>query len=1329
MKSDASDCDPAPKDVSEGSGRHQACALDPNGGEVLGRKSSASTDAVQQDRTLLDSNSNQEHQPSPEMQTRLSSDDTGAAEPWEIEIVSRLNRLWEGSNGARAEPSDACGRCFGDFEILDVLGRGGMGIVYRARQISLDRLVALKMMPLVASLSPEYSMRFKQEAATAARLDHSGIVPVFSTGEEDGVPWYTMAIISGQSLAKTIIEVHQLVCKDAAKLVLKICEALQYAHDSGVIHRDIKPSNILIDANGEPHLSDFGLAKLAAADSDLTRTGDILGTAAYMSPEQAAGKNTEIDARSDIYSVGALLYHCIVGRRPFQASSPIEVMRQVSDVVPVLPRQVNPEIDLDLETICMRCLEKDPAARFASASALVAELKRYLDGKPILSRPVSSHMRLWRWCRRRPYIAASLAMATMLFSVLAMGIPAAIVEKNKRAIAERDAEQAKEIAAQSRALAAKTQELAQATQARAANHRYFAAISDIREKSHTREPGWVVNSLRKFHSAIQLPADGKEPADARTLLASLLTSSDVTLCQTFAKGVDPDDIAISRDGRWLAMGDIRGTPPMVRLFRIEESEAGVVVRPCQQFSIGSGLWNLVDQAMAMRRGLRIGPEGVRSVCFSSDSRRLAVGTRHGRIIQWELSDDDESWNAEFQELRAAVMESEAQITKLRFMGQGQMLVGVIQKKRKICVWDSENGNEIWSSPSSTAVRGFTTLGDDLVLMGTDERRALIVKPSRDSSKQFSIPLNSRLRPWIASEKEWLIAASGESIQNRLYDIGEIDYCTELFLSKQEQKKTVSLTQFGPSGSTMIARLNPGEIHVWDALSGAQVCQIAVDDADRPLVAVNEFKNLMVVSGHSESRLFRIHSPTGLNDQAEGTLSTRPIVRTFSPGGWRIDAFDLQADGKRIAILESLSTGGEKYRVRVFDTQTSIECSRWTMRAESSSFTYELKTQGTDVEFRPNGNLVVAARVPGVLIEVGDDGFGPIADQAVSIKPAKPDQDSDGNVFYQQSSWRHQGTKGKHDLFACVTYRYLGNAFQKVPEIRAKVSHGDITRTHAWSAATFDPKNNGWQMQVVSRLPIDEDRIDDTKIELVVDQSEEIQWGEAWLMVLPTDTSTYWLGPVAIDGDCLWGIDGGERIARWVGSPLKKVFEWSDQANQSQSIRDVCVADSRVFVGMRFGHLFGLSDGEQPKMISGENRIVTGAETGKEISCVAVGGLGRVVVAGNRFGELIIHDLEHEDDVQRQVINAHRRAITAICISKDARLIATGANNGEIKIWRRDGEYFKYWFALSGLSSSIRELKLSPSSDRLFTLVDDERGIRVFDVAALEDQFVALGIDD
>ena len=295
---------------------------------------------------------------------------------------------------------------FGDFELISEIARGGMGVVWRARQRSLQRDVALKMIRAGAFAGSEEVARFLREAQAAANLQHPHIVAIHEVGEHQSQHYFTMDLVEGRDLA-AVVRAGPVAPETAARYVRAIAEAIHFAHQRGTLHRDLKPHNVLIDLADQPRITDFGLAKFGNDDSRLTQQGAVMGSPSYMPPEQASGAFDRVGVTSDVYSLGAILYELLTGRPPFCEPTVPATLRKVMESEPIAPRRLNPHAPVDLETICLKCLEKSPTSRYASAQAVADELARFLRGEPIQARPASFAHRAWTWIARRPGVIAT----------------------------------------------------------------------------------------------------------------------------------------------------------------------------------------------------------------------------------------------------------------------------------------------------------------------------------------------------------------------------------------------------------------------------------------------------------------------------------------------------------------------------------------------------------------------------------------------------------------------------------------------------------------------------------------------------------------------------------------------------------------------------------------------------------------------------------------------------------------------------------------------------------------------------------------------------------
>ena len=385
------------------------------------------------------------------------------------------------ATGPRSLPHGTNVRYFGDYELQKELGRGGMGVVYKARQVSLNRPVALKMIKAGVLADDAELRRFQNEAEAVALLDHAGIVPVYEVGEHDGQRYFSMKLVEGGNLADLLAS-FQDNPKAAAIFLAETAEAVHHAHMRGILHRDLKPANILFDAEGHPHVTDFGLAKRVEGDVEMTQSGAILGTPAYMSPEQAAGRRGSITTATDVYGLGAILYALLTGKAPFGGNSVIETLDAVRSQPPESPKKFNVHVPRNLETICLKCLEKDPRRRYASAHELAVDLNNWLDSRPINARRVGAAERAWLWCKRKPVVAA-LAAAVLIAVV---GGTAAVIAVQAGA---------------NRALATKN----------------TALTESLNREAETRTNGWssdtrlAMDAIKTFHTGVSEDFLLKEP--------------------------------------------------------------------------------------------------------------------------------------------------------------------------------------------------------------------------------------------------------------------------------------------------------------------------------------------------------------------------------------------------------------------------------------------------------------------------------------------------------------------------------------------------------------------------------------------------------------------------------------------------------------------------------------------------------------------------------------------------------------------------------------------------------------------------------------------------
>ncbi len=720
-------------------------------------------------------------------------------------------------NGDSQPPSQSAaigsllGQRFGPYELLAELGHGGMGVIYRARQVELNRVVALKMIRSVGLCGNDFLQRFHTEARAAAALEHPNIVAIHEVGECEGLNYFTMRLIEGPNLAQEVKHKGPLEGRRAAELILKIARAVEYAHRRGVLHRDLKPANILLDAAGEPYVTDFGLAKLREQDSGLTLSQAVLGTPNYMAPEQAAGRSKEVTTAADVYSLGAILFEILTGKRPFGDETPMATLRRVMEESVPAPRSLNGSIPKDLETICLKCLSKEPERRYSSAEALAEDLERWLANEPIQARRVS----LWEqgvlWCRRKPVIAA-LGIGLVLCGIaLAVGAPVALIRiQRERALALRNAAEEKR-QRQTAEAAVYRLELQQAEElfasCRAADGLAVLA-SLLRQKpdddtvaerllhelTHRSFALPVVAPLphpdRVFFA--QFSADGRrlltasrdcttrlwDTANGHPLASPLVHDRRLVRSDQFVWSGNPMWATFSPDGRQVATASLDGKAA------IWDSATG------QQVSV-----------------LMQHPDWVTFVRYSPDGRWLATGCRDGRVRYWDAATGQSV---------GPVLQHSNEVNTIEFDADGRWLLtssddGTAQ------VWEVASGQRVGNPlRHGRAVRGAAFSRDaNRVVTGSSDYTARIW------DARTSQPLTPDLR------HEGIINSVEFSPDGRCVVTTSFDHTARVWDSQTGRpvypplvhKGRVRGASFSPDGYRLVTASEDRTARVWDARTG------------------------------------------------------------------------------------------------------------------------------------------------------------------------------------------------------------------------------------------------------------------------------------------------------------------------------------------------------------------------------------------------------------------------------------------------------------------------------------------------------------------------------
>ncbi|MCI0540855.1 MAG: serine/threonine-protein kinase [Verrucomicrobiales bacterium] len=553
----------------------------------------------------------------------------------------------------RVEADDSP-RMIGDYELLEEVARGGMGVVYRARQRTLDRIIALKLLVAGEYASLEARQRFRVEAETTAQLQHPGIVAVHDVGETEGLPWLAMDFVEGKNLGDLVRE-QPLPGRRAAEIVRTVAEALQHAHERGVLHRDLKPSNILIDAEGRPRVTDFGVARRFDRDATLTSTGQVLGSPGYIAPEQAFGSGSAVGPPTDVYGLGALLYHLLAGRPSFQAPTLDAILLQLRDRDPVPPRRLNPSAPHDLEVICLKCLRKNPADRYATARELADELDRFLRGVPIRARPLGPLALGWRLGRRHPAICTLSVVVILLLLALVGG---ALWTSRRQA-----------------ALALRASWLAEARTLRAdasAGVR-TRALAALRQAWHIAPSAEIRDEVIAFLVRPEMELEQTLPASATEARPPALTASK-----------DNAFAAVSRDGNVVVL-EVATEREVARFGGYSGSPLPGLDDTGRRLALATSTIGEVE-ILDVRTGQHLHtlrhPRAVRSIHWSGEL--LAAGCDNRFIYLWDTTEGA---------LRHRLIGHDAEPSSVRFRNQGQEFCSVAEDMH-VRLWHGARGVEL-----------------------------------------------------------------------------------------------------------------------------------------------------------------------------------------------------------------------------------------------------------------------------------------------------------------------------------------------------------------------------------------------------------------------------------------------------------------------------------------------------------------------------------------------------------------------------------------------------------------------------------------------------------
>lgn len=925
-------------------------------------------------------------------------------------------------------------RRIGRFQLSDVLGEGAFGTVYKAWDPVVSRYVAVKVPRQGFFATPREEQRFFREARNAGELSHPNIVRVYQVAEDDGLPFIVSELVEGVTLAD-LIRGRQLSFREAAELLATASEAIQHAHDRGVIHRDIKPSNILVDRSGRPHVSDFGLARHSGAEVTMTMEGEVLGTPAYMSPEQASGLSTRIDGRSDVYSLGVVLYRMLAGQLPFRGSQRM-LLNQVLNDDPKSPRAVNDAVPIDLETIALKAMRKDPRQRYATAADLAADLRRWLAGDPILARPLSTAARVTRWCRRRPGVTTLLSLVTLLLvGSAALGVGWGLRENT---LGNQIAEQRNK-AVQQRDVA--TDRLARSFESR--------GIELMNRNRLVESMPWFVQSLATD------PAAGKRhrlrlgivqsltpvltrlwnsrakvvdlDIDARGAIVAAGCSDGVTRLFDYVTGAaGPElqhgtrirEVTFDRQGNRIATVAINDQE--VRLWRATDGQlesrlahtdsAWTVAFPANGGRIATGgfdqLATIWDAAGGTRlRDLRTEASRVTQLqWFLNDTRLVTVSLNPLSIENPDALSVVEVWDPD-SGAREARWTHAATIRDLAISEDGsRILTGGTDGM--VLVADAGTGEELRRVIHATAVRsaGFLSANEIVVVQQSGQIARWDLS---QSSALVAFDHDSRQTDAVVSPSGDFVATAGADGRIRVSWTGTGASVCSALPTGQEATSVV----FHPDGRTLLAGDHHGVIRAWD-LAGAAPPGPVLDHAGSLTGAHYSAAGDRVVTSSQDhtARLWQVSNglPVGAPLAHDGPVSScsfssdgRYVVTSSADQTARVwDALSGAAVGapalhEAPVMMAAFRPGGDEYATGDQEGRVRI----WRVNQPAARLVLALPTEIRWVTFSPDGSRLAAASRDGTAQVWNADNGQPVGDPVAAADIAvRCEFSPDGRTF-------------------------------------------------------------------------------------------------------------------------------------------------------------------------------------------------------------------------------------------------------------------------------------------------------------------------------------------
>lgn len=1229
-------------------------------------------------------------------------DEAILADPKFVACLERLEAHWP--KPKVKTPPTALQR-LGRFEIRRELGRGRFGVVFLAWDPQLQRQVALKVPLFDAAMDPDLRERFRGEALSAGQLQHSGIVSIFDVGQHAGVDYLAMAFVDGMTLAERL-QAGLFSPTEAAQLIIRLARAVQHAHDQGVIHRDLKPSNVLLDKQGEPYVTDFGLARrLSDSAMRATHTGQVLGTPTYMSPEQATGQS-DVGPASDIYAIGVILYETITGRPPFQAATFVEAVEFILNRDPLPPSKLNPKLPRELDAITFKCLEKRPAQRYASCAELADDLQCFLEGKPIRARTQGYLQKAVRWARKYPSQAGLLLATLVLIGLtLTMGV---VYDRWQHADA---------LAAEQR-VSAETQ-------------RYFATVNQARNIINRRQPGWSALAQQELQNAAAIKSPVADRRELWQLATECLTGFDVQREATIPAGLLIGRLAASADGQWLAVGELKGNASCrVVVYDTQARE------PRHTFTILNDGWKRALMGAAKWQ------DGVREFAFTSDNRYLAVGMRFGSVYCYDLQKAAEP-------PRHLVVSKERELEKMAFSADGKTLFAQT-KDDEFIRWQDWQTNATYDTVWTDPIRSFAVPQYGETLLTTNH--------SANSFRLFNKSLEQRNfhSPFARisqSVSQLATDGTGEMV------VSEGDHGVQIYetlggtLLRRLQDDTIGneniadCLSFSRDGQLLMAFEDHGTVRFFDVARSRQVMRLDLPRHDFQDVALDPQRRWLAVANDKQLEFWR--------------LNPEPIKRTLTGPAEAVEDIAFSPDNKTLACVMSNSAWHSPMRTTL--ATYASETGEPLALHRSGLDSVQWGREDAQLAWLGNGELLLSticdARIFRVRQETlqADDCL-PLTGVAANVEFDMPDLATERGKTpapqVKQIPHPHDAERrvweviprGKPIQLRCRLTPAVKNAGQ-IPTLVLSVK---IDADHSFRApVTAQSRVGGNQPHHAPfwtylgqrgefslwSVPLPKEITDLGEFELTLIsnstvrslQIERIDYVARNLAPNPASKATNLQFvdhlSLAPGSDRFWGCVAEEvRSWSWPSGELQTTWRNPNhQVTGAGNIRALQAGRSGTLVGTRDGRVHWLDP------LRGASQT-SWAGAGSEVVALALCEAAELALVGSENGKVrglnirtgkTLFDLAVDDS-----------AILAIAATADGRTLVTATGNRALSLWRRSDNSPGYtlFAELPVTTSTTTKLALSADGQYLAVLGSDTASVELWNLPALTAELKRLGIE-